>query len=62
MVEIAILLDTNCSIFPFTLEFSAVSSEGEVLQEICPASVVLSGKKVCMVMPWHDICTCFHCL
>lgn len=57
MVEVALLLDTNCSIFLFTLEFSAVSSEEKELQEICPVIVLLSGKQVHTVVPWNDMCT-----
>lgn len=55
MVEIAIVLDINCSAFPLTWEFSIVSAEGEELQEICPISVSPRGKQghTCDTLVWH---------
>lgn len=45
MVEIAIVLDMDCSAFPLTWEISAVSAREEELQEICPISVSPRGKQ-----------------
>lgn len=55
MVEIAIVLDMNCSAFPLTWEFSIVSAEGEELQDICPISVSPRGKQghTCDTLVWH---------
>lgn len=55
VVEIAIVLDTSCSAFPLTWEFSVLSAEEEELQEICPISVTPRGKQghTCDVLVWH---------
>lgn len=62
MVEIAIVLDMNCSAFPLTWEFSIVSAEGEELQDICPISVSPRGKQghTCDTLVWqvHLSITC----
>lgn len=54
MVEIAIVLDMNCSAFPLTWKISVVSEEEE-LQEICPISVSPRGKQghTCDALVWH---------
>lgn len=55
MVEIAIVLDMNCSAVPPTWEIAVLSAEEEELQEICPISVSPRAKQghTCDALVWH---------
>lgn len=57
MVEIAIVLDINCSAFPLTWEFSIVSAEGKSCKRSAPSVCHQGVNKVTLVIPWCDMCT-----